>query len=271
MVDKTQVLPFGLDSDEYSALLDTNINGQLSTNIVVQLSTHDILPYDLNLRKEIKKALDPVLQILDDSPMPTGYGRVMIDFDVVPYSNRLHELLGPAQREWLVNGRYVQVGFSSAEVVYDSPISGPIAASLTLYDFLVERHGSLDPGDHQPIEIPYNVVRQLRINMNDVYRHDLTVLPRELLSFRNKVAVMARAALAGKDPVDAYDNFLEESHSYLLEIPLVDGYHPRDLYTIRGLAFVAENYPDMDYAVRKALAKLKLQSGDEPDFITDEL
>lgn len=240
MFDKTLILPWGLSFEEYSGLLNSQIDGTLVTKILVQLSPRESVLFRQGDKCEIIEALEPVVDILQDSPMPTGIGRVMIDYAVVPGSRGFSSLFGPAQKKWLVDGRYVQVGFSSGDIVLDADIDAYIANGLILYDFLVERHGSIDPRDHEEVELPYNQVRQMLINMNDVYRHKLTALPRELLEFRNKVAVMARAALAGDDPVVAYQTFLEQSHGYFLGTPFVQFTHPKDFYTIDGLVMAAD-------------------------------
>jgi hypothetical protein len=253
MNPKIHVLPFALSNEEYAPALDEPCDVDLTTALTI-LMTPVSLPMMVKAREhEIAEVLEPVIRMLEDSPMGEGYGRVKIQLRVVRASHSLWNLLSAPQRAWLVRDCYTQVGFQASDAFCDADIDLAIGTGLTVCDFLVTRHGSTETMDHQPLELPYTDIRELRLNMGDVYRHGLTFLPRTLLPFRNKIAVMARAALAGEDPVGAYHRFLEESRQHFLDVEYSETMHIKDIFVTEDLAaFAAEEYDPADSAAQDA-------------------
>ncbi|MBK8129537.1 MAG: hypothetical protein IPK53_11770 [bacterium] len=245
---KNWILPSNMTRDEYDAWPTTDYRGKLGTIITVLHSPEAFwlgqIPGLYDERKAtVRKALAPVQELLDQTPMPGG-GEVTLDIEICGMSRTLWNLLGPKQRQWVAANCYVNVGFYPVDIVHDVSIAQPIGATLTLYDFLCERHSSEHALDHEPVELSRRKVNQLSLDTNIPVQNDMLFLPNRLMEFRNKVAVMSRAALIGSNPVAAYHRFLDASHTNFLKFEQSHSVGLRETYVTDSLMIINEDTAD---------------------------
>ncbi|MBK6911447.1 MAG: hypothetical protein IPH10_11060 [bacterium] len=187
---KNWILPSNMTRDEYDAWPTTDYRGKLGTIITVLHSPEAFwlgqIPGLYDERKAtVRKALAPVQELLDQTPMPGG-GEVTLDIEICGMSRTLWNLLGPKQRQWVAANCYVNVGFYPVDIVHDVSIAQPIGATLTLYDFLCERHSSEHALDHEPVELSRRKVNQLSLDTNIPVQNDMLFLPNRLMEFRKQ-------------------------------------------------------------------------------------
>jgi len=231
------VLPSNLELEDYYNWPLSEYRGAYGVAVVVQHSPefynfwmNDDLLKERNWK--VRELMKPMEELLLDTPLPTG-GRVYLISDAVPTSRALWRLFGPLQRKWVAASCYVNIGFFPMSEKQDAPTERMVAASLTLYDYLCERHQSLSPMDHEPVELSRDQIRQLSLEMGLVVQNNMLFLPDKLRDLRNKAAVMARACLIGEDPVSAHHRFLDSGYSNFLMIEEPEFSHVKDTWITR--------------------------------------
>lgn len=228
------ILPSNLEWDAYSKWQSTDYRGEFGVLVTVQ---HSPDTFDFILNKgllnerniRVRALMKPLEELLVETPLPTG-GRVSLEIKAVETSRTLWRLFGPFQRKWVTAGCYVNVGFEPIDAVPDVPTGRMAASSLTLHDFLCERHQTMNLKFHEPLEHRRDQIRQLSLEMGLVVQNNMLFLPERLCDFRNKVAVMARACLIGEDPVAAYHRFLDSGYSNFLMVEEPGFEHEKDTW-----------------------------------------
>ncbi len=215
--DKIHLLPFGCDRDSYDGLLELRPGVPNELGVVVSLLTsgHNLM-MEPNFKGDMLGKLKSALRILDGRPVGNGNATASFHFSFERMPNPLHFIMLEQQKEWLLGDTCVQVGFTFPDRFSDPGLSTSLAVSMTIYDFLVLRHNSIHPVDHEPLEMRADHVRELRVAMGQHFQEGSFLLNHGLLQYRNKVATMCRAAIAGEDPIQAYQEYLMESRTYFL-------------------------------------------------------
>ena len=80
---------------------------------------------------------------------------------------------------------------------------------MTLYDLGVAGTNSLNPADHEPVEVDPKSAREPRLIVKDAYKEDIGIWTEELVAYRTMIMVKVLALLAGLDPDREYDRFVE--------------------------------------------------------------
>jgi hypothetical protein len=234
---KIHIFPFDLDQCAYSDLSSTAVCPAGGMGVIVTLLCFapSAISFSHSHRHEPLGKLRSAMKLIHGRPIGHGLPAVSMDFDVVTAPVALRGILTPEQEHWLHDGVYVQVGFVDQNRTTDDGIGTSIATSMTLYDHLVIRHGSNHTCDHEPLELPADRVRNLRMAMGRHFHEGSLIFDKRLLGFRDKAAVMCRAALGGEDPINAYHSFLAESKPYFLDLEPRDSVQEYETYvTIEG-------------------------------------
>jgi hypothetical protein len=233
MIRSIQCLPFNHHVIElYAKQFETEISQPFRATISLITSPSLLHAVSSGKIHDRLERIAPVVAMLDGSPLGNTNRLVHIETAIVGSCPVLWDLLLPHQRAWIIDDIYLQVSYSVDDVIpyFNSETSA--AYSMTLYDFLVERHHSFHTCDHEPIEMSADKVRSLRLHMGRSYQEGLIVWSKHHMHHRNMLSVMAHAALAGEDPVEAYRKFLESSQFYFLPIVQCHWTMPNESYVV---------------------------------------
>lgn len=211
------LFPFGCDQSSYKDLLKIEPDIPSELGVVVSLLTSgQNLTISPNFKRDTLRKLKVALRVLEGRPVGNLDVSPTFHFSFERMPNPLHFVMSERQKEWLVGDTYVQVGFAVPDRFSDPGLPTSLAVSMTIYDFLVLRHNSIHPVDHEPLEMRADHIRGLRVAMGQHLQEGSFLLNHGLLQYRNKVAIMCRAAIAGEDPIQAYQKYLMESCKYFL-------------------------------------------------------
>ena len=133
--------------------------------------------------------------------------------------NPINLIKGHLADEWSYDGFYLQASFFDPKKVTCAIPYRSTSTAQTFYDIFVEKTGSLEPKDHQPIQQSYRQVQELNLTISGFYFAEIGVWRRVLLLYRTAVLVMLRAVWMGRDPLQEYDRFLKAGGKYFLDYP----------------------------------------------------
>jgi hypothetical protein len=231
------LLPFGIHAPAYGGLssVEGPTHDKVATKVTLLCSPRSPILLSDSHRLEAIRKIRSAMKIINHRPMGFERPNAWLDLDVVSAPWPLWKLLSSEQRTWLYCEAYVQVGHAKLNCLTDAGIGISLATSMTVYDYLALRHHSLNPEDHEPLELCGEDIRCLRVAMGRHFHEGSLLWHSDYVDFRNKVAVMCRAALADEDPVEAYHVFLTQSRPYFLNIePRFDVGKYETYVTVKG-------------------------------------
>ena len=126
----------------------------------------------------------------------------------------------PHQREWIVDGLYLQLGFINEHLLRGEPAAMGILGAMMFLDSYYCITRSLEPKDHIPLPLTELLFEGLVKDIGSLYKSGIGVWCRELIDLRNRALIELRAKRAvDDDPLTAYDRFVAAGGKYFLEYP----------------------------------------------------
>lgn len=235
--EKIHVFPFGLSEEAYGnvQLDEKDLPSKLGVYVMLVATDKKTRFLTLTNGADHVKRIKPALRILDGRPVENRRIDTLYEPHTLDLSSDIARTLTDEHRRWVVDGWYVQVGFAEYDAVGQPGIKTCIGTSMMLYDILTVRHGSVHMVDHEPLELAANTVREVRLTMGQHFQHGSVIFTPALERYRNKVAVMCRAALVGEDPIQAYQDFLVKSKSHFLDFEYRESLDKYETYvTVSG-------------------------------------
>jgi hypothetical protein len=126
-------------------------------------------------------------------------------------------LLHQRQLDSMHNGVNVQAGYYGEPGV--TGIASSVACAMTFYDSCVCTQGATDPAAHVAIPCSVKDAHDFEREVRNYYRSGVGLWLKVLVEHRNKILVMARAIMLGRDPVAEYDLFVRAGGVYFLDCP----------------------------------------------------
>ncbi|MCB1060989.1 MAG: hypothetical protein KDB65_12210 [Calditrichaeota bacterium] len=235
--NRIHLFPFGLAEEDYKNSRwgeEEDISG---LGVYVTLIATDQRTMILKTSNSCAcvKRIKPALKVLDGRPVENRRIDTIFEPCALDAHRDLLRSFTNEHRRWIVDGWYVQVGFAKYDSVGQPGIETCIGTSMLLYDILTVRHGSTFTVDHEPLELSANSVRDIKLAMGQHFQFGSVIFTPTLERYRNKVAVMCRAALAGENPVKAYQEFLSASKTHFLDFEIRDAPDKYETYvTVKG-------------------------------------
>jgi hypothetical protein len=120
---------------------------------------------------------------------------------------------------WLYKEFYLQASYYNPKKVTSTIPYHATSAAQTFYDIMCERHLSLDPAQHQPIQQSFRQVRELNLTIGDFYEAEIGVWCRDLLEYHTAALVMLRAAWMGRNAGQEYQKFTAAGGAHFSQYP----------------------------------------------------
>jgi len=215
--------PFNLDKHSYIDMFN-----MLSGPLYIYL-TFPCLPFtDSYDHREVKEeALIFQRRICDDDnkithkyltsdPLITLFDSMFINLDHCLIFNFGRN---PTIRNWCHNKVYPQISFVHSGRGHNYRWrEEETSVSMIGYDQMVVKSQSIEPIDHNPsdIDIPKKYYME---NVEDYYKVGCAIMSRNLITFRNKMLVMFKAHLLGRNPFYEWDRFEKAGGWYFLQYP----------------------------------------------------
>lgn len=114
-------------------------------------------------------------------------------------------LLHQRQLDWMHSGAYLQAGYYGEPGV--AGIARTVACAMTFYDSCICTQGAMDPSAQVAVPASAEDARDFDREVQNHFRSGIGLWLKVLVEHRNKILVMARAIMLGRDPGAEYDRF----------------------------------------------------------------
>jgi len=214
------IKPFDLDQEKCRDMFNSTLPEKLMITISVLSNPLRANPGSDETYSEIQDALETLIR--DCSGQAKQFGicaKLRLEHQFGCNVLAILTPLDSLQKQWVCRDMYVQVSVHADTYLLKSdPVPGTRIA-MTFYDLGVARTNSLNPADHEMVLAYSESARYYRRMINNMYKKRIGIWTEKLVPYRNMIMVKVRALLAGLDPDQEYERFIQAGGKYCLEYP----------------------------------------------------